>query len=293
MPNSHLPFRPGVGVVLFDRHGRVLVGRRVRRVGDEVWQFPQGGLDPGESPLDGAYRELEEEIGTRAATLIAEMPDAVEYDIPDDLTDPPRWATRYRGQRQRWFAMRFTGTDDDIRLDTGHPEFDAYRWIPLDEAVELAVDFKRDVYRQVGEAFAPLARVGSAIEVWRRIISGQGSSWILFEHGTCVVLSQRDGDPAERATALLREWGPVRVGTPSADFDLVELDDHLGWLVTCHHPDILSHVSRDELGDAAPSEIAVGLLGRAKRDHDAHDLHVVHVEDRGGLNPSAASAGRP
>ena len=143
--------------MLFDHQGRVLVGRRVRPIGDEVWQFPQGGLEPGEDPLDGAYRELEEEIGTRDAALIAQMPGTVAYDLPPDLPDPPRWSRKYRGQRQHWFAMRFTGTDDDIRLDNGHPEFDAYRWIPLDEAVDLAVDFKRDVYRQVGEAFASFA----------------------------------------------------------------------------------------------------------------------------------------
>lgn len=159
MTRDDLPYRPGVGVVLFDDRGHVFVGRRVRRVGDEVWQFPQGGIDDGEAPLEAAYRELEEETGiTRTVTeVLAELPDAVTYDLPDDLPRPPRWASRYRGQRQYWYALRFTGTEDDIDLGATHPEFDAYRWVPLEEAVAMAVDFKRGVYRQVGAAFAPLA----------------------------------------------------------------------------------------------------------------------------------------
>lgn len=156
MPREDLPYRPGAGVVVFDGRGRVLVGRRLRRVGEEVWQFPQGGIDEGESPLEGALRELEEEIGTRDVEILAELPDAVRYDLPDDLERPPKWARRYRGQEQHWFAVRLRD-EGAIDLETDKPEFDAYRWVTLDEAVAGAVDFKRAVYEQVAAAFRHFA----------------------------------------------------------------------------------------------------------------------------------------
>ena len=155
---SDLPYRAGVGVVLFDDRGRVLVGHRIRPTGSEVWQFPQGGVEERETPLEAALLELEEEIGTRRAAVIEQMASSVDYDLPEGMTHPPRWAARYRGQRQHWFAMRFLGSDADLHLDTADPEFDAFRWIPLDEAVAGAPGFKRDAYRAVGEAFRHLAR---------------------------------------------------------------------------------------------------------------------------------------
>jgi len=150
--------RPGVGVVVLRDDGRVFVGRRIRRVATEVWQFPQGGVDKGEAPFDAALRELQEETGIEPAKveLVAELPEPVEYELPPDLDKPPRWAKRYRGQRQHWYALRFRGTDDDIDLATHHPEFDAFRWVPLADAVGMAVEFKREVYAAVGRAFAPL-----------------------------------------------------------------------------------------------------------------------------------------
>ena len=141
-----LPWRPGVGVVVVGEDGRLLVGRRIRAIGPEQWQFPQGGIDEGESPLEASLRELEEEIGTRDVEVLAELARPLRYDLPADIRPAPRWAKRYRGQEQRWFAVRLRCGEASIDLDTPDPEFDAWRWVTIDEAVEGAVDFKREVY---------------------------------------------------------------------------------------------------------------------------------------------------
>ena len=117
------------------------------------------------------------------------------------------------------------------------------------------------------------------IETWRGIIVGEGKSWVLFSHGTCVILTGQTTDLEQQATQLLREWGPVVVGTPSADFDVIELRDDPGWVVTCHHPDILTYVGRDEFeGPTPPDDIFIGLAGRSRRGQDADELQVVHIE---------------
>jgi hypothetical protein len=120
------------------------------------------------------------------------------------------------------------------------------------------------------------------VKAWRAIIQGDSKSWVLFEHGTCVILTQPEADLAAQATALLKEWGPVQVATPSADFNVIELAEYPGWVVTCHHPDILNYVSSDEFDSPVPGDMMVGLIGRSKRDQDAAELHVVHVEDKTG-----------
>ena len=147
-----LPLRPAAGVALFDRRGRVFVGRRIRGL-SATWQMPQGGIDPGETPLQAARRELAEETGVTAVELLGEAPGWFEYDLPADTVDRPRWATRYRGQRQKWFAMRYLGEDREIDLATHHPEFSEWRWVRLPETVDLVVPFKRGVYREVVRAF--------------------------------------------------------------------------------------------------------------------------------------------
>jgi putative (di)nucleoside polyphosphate hydrolase len=157
------PYRDNVGAVLFNADGLVLVARRADVPQAEGaaggWQLPQGGIDAGEDPRAAVLRELAEEIGTDKAAIIAEHPDWLIYDFPPDLAARGfRIAQRYRGQRQRWFALRFTGLDSDIRLDADeHPEFDAWRWARLEELPALAVPFKRPIYTLLASAFAPLA----------------------------------------------------------------------------------------------------------------------------------------
>jgi hypothetical protein len=118
------------------------------------------------------------------------------------------------------------------------------------------------------------------IETWREIILGDNKSWVLFKNGTCVILVEPEPDLAQQAVALLREWGPVQAGTSSADFSIIELGEHPGWVVTCHHDDILTYISPDEFSTDEPAELVVGLLGRQLRDQDASELGVVHVEDK-------------
>jgi putative (di)nucleoside polyphosphate hydrolase len=159
---ERLPYRPNVGAVLFDRAGRVLVARRADRPNVEGapggWQLPQGGIDAGEDPRRAVLRELAEEIGTASADIIAEHPEWLTYDLPDALLGVALGG-RYRGQTQRWFALRFRGNDDDIHLDRDpHPEFDAWRWAELAELPALAVDFKRPIYCTLAASFARFAR---------------------------------------------------------------------------------------------------------------------------------------
>ncbi|GHI70179.1 hypothetical protein Snoj_40970 [Streptomyces nojiriensis] len=118
------------------------------------------------------------------------------------------------------------------------------------------------------------------MDVWQRLLADPHKSWVLFEHGTCVVLMAPDGELAEQATAILREFGPVHAGSSAGDFGVIDLEDAEGWVVTGHHNDVLTYVGPDEAVDQ--SEITVGLFGRSKRHRDGTELHVVHVEDRRG-----------
>jgi putative (di)nucleoside polyphosphate hydrolase len=143
--------------MLVDRAGRALVGRR-SDIAAPAWQMPQGGIDPGEDPRAAALRELKEEIGTDKAEIVAESEGWLAYDLPDGLQG--RWAGRFRGQTQKWFLARFTGTDRDIDLGAGEREFDEWRWLPLDELPGSIVGFKRAVYQAVVDEFRALAEDG-------------------------------------------------------------------------------------------------------------------------------------
>ncbi len=158
---NDLPYRPNVGAVLFNRDGKVFVARRADLPNAEGtpggWQLPQGGIDANEDPRVAVLRELEEEIGTARVAIIGEHPDWLIYDLPPDLVGVALGG-RYRGQRQRWFALRFLGDDSDIRLDLDpHPEFDAWRWAELAELPALAVGFKRAIYEILAASFARFA----------------------------------------------------------------------------------------------------------------------------------------
>ncbi|MBV9522474.1 MAG: RNA pyrophosphohydrolase [Alphaproteobacteria bacterium] len=147
-------YRPAVGIMLLDPRDRIFVARRLD-MKEEAWQMPQGGIDEGETPRRAALRELKEEIGTDKAAILAESRQWHHYDLPADLVGR-LWGGRYRGQRQKWFAMRFTGTDADIDVATEHPEFGDWKWVPAAEVPRLIVPFKRRLYEEILAEFAPL-----------------------------------------------------------------------------------------------------------------------------------------
>lgn len=146
---SGLPYRDGVGIMLMNGDGKVFVGQRLDST-LEAWQMPQGGIDPGEDPETAAFRELEEETGVprHLAEIVAATDDWLFYDLPDDLVGVI-WKGKYCGQRQRWFAMRFLGTDEDINLDAHEREFRNWMWADKERLVELIVPFKRALYAEV------------------------------------------------------------------------------------------------------------------------------------------------
>lgn len=152
---SALPYRLNVGAVLFSPAGLVFVGQRAGFPGH--WQLPQGGIDEGENIRLALMRELKEEIGTDKAEILAEHPEWLSYDLPPELLGVA-WQGKYRGQRQKWFALRFTGAETEINLhaDT-HPEFEEWRWVVLAELPALAVAFKREIYTKLAHDFAPYA----------------------------------------------------------------------------------------------------------------------------------------
>jgi putative (di)nucleoside polyphosphate hydrolase len=156
-----LPYRPNVGAVLFNAQGLILVARRADMPNAEGaaggWQLPQGGMDEGEDPAVAVFRELEEEVGTAQAEILAEHPEWLTYDLPPELLGKALGG-KWRGQKQKWFALRFLGSDADIRLDLDpHPEFDAWRWAHLRELPSMAVPFKRAIYDRLAVDFARFA----------------------------------------------------------------------------------------------------------------------------------------
>jgi putative (di)nucleoside polyphosphate hydrolase len=165
-PNLNLPYRPCVGIALFNAEGRVWVGNRSDKDAEgegegHWWQMPQGGLDEGEDPHKAALRELYEETSVKSVSLLAEAPGWLTYDLPPELVGQS-WGGRYRGQKQKWFALRFEGKESEI--DVLHPgggkykpEFSSWRWETLSRLPQLIVPFKREVYEQAAVAFRSFA----------------------------------------------------------------------------------------------------------------------------------------
>jgi putative (di)nucleoside polyphosphate hydrolase len=150
-------YRAGVGIMLLDPANRVFVGRRIDMAG-ENWQMPQGGIDKGETARQAALRELNEEVGTDKAEFLAETKGWLRYEVPTEIAGR-LWRGRYRGQMQKWFAMRFTGRDSDIDLHTHHPEFDAWKWVAPSDLPALIVPFKRQLYLDILAEFGKVCGI--------------------------------------------------------------------------------------------------------------------------------------
>ena len=144
-----LPLRNGVGIVVLNKDNKVFVAKRIDNPKD-FWQMPQGGVDKGEDFLSAAYRELEEETSIKDVELIKEIDGILSYELPDRLLGII-WKGKYKGQRQKWFLMRFLGNDNDINIKTNKPEFLEWKWIDLELLTDVVVDFKMHVYKELKE----------------------------------------------------------------------------------------------------------------------------------------------
>jgi len=146
---SNLPLRSGVGIIVLNKDNKVLVAKRIDNP-KNFWQMPQGGIDEGEDILKAAYRELDEETSIKNVELIKELDGTITYELPDHLIGII-WKGKFRGQKQKWFLMRFVGEDKEIDIKTKNPEFLDWKWIDLDQITEVVVDFKLHVYKELKE----------------------------------------------------------------------------------------------------------------------------------------------
>jgi putative (di)nucleoside polyphosphate hydrolase len=151
--DDHL-YRLGAGIMLLNRDGKAFVGARIDNP-EDAWQMPQGGIDDDEEPWSAALRELEEETGIAPELVekIAEHPEYLRYDLPEAWRGK-LWRGKYKGQTQVWFLARFLGTDSDVKIETGHPEFRAWKWVEPGRLPDLIVPFKRDLYQRLLDDFA-------------------------------------------------------------------------------------------------------------------------------------------
>jgi len=146
---SELPLRSGVGIIVLNKDNKVFVAKRIDNP-KNFWQMPQGGVDEGEDFLKAAYRELEEETSIKNVDLIKELGGMITYELPERLLGII-WKGKYRGQKQKWFVMKFVGEDKEINIKTKNPEFLDWKWIELDQITEVVVDFKLHVYKELKE----------------------------------------------------------------------------------------------------------------------------------------------
>tara|TARA_Y100000591_G_scaffold276488_1_gene253691 strand:+ start:502 stop:987 length:486 start_codon:yes stop_codon:yes gene_type:complete len=143
----NLPLRNGVGIILLNKENKVFVAKRIDNP-ENFWQMPQGGVDKGENFLNAAYRELEEETGIKDVELIQEIDGTMTYELPNHLLGII-WKGKYKGQKQKWFLMRFLGKDDEINIKTAKPEFLEWKWVDLNMITEFVVDFKLHIYKEL------------------------------------------------------------------------------------------------------------------------------------------------
>ena len=156
MSNSNkLPLRIGVGIILLNNENNVFVGKRIDNPKNS-WQMPQGGVDQNESFLQAAKRELEEETGIKSVKLIKKLDGWFKYDLPKNLLGK-LWKGKYRGQKQKWFVMKFLGKRGEININTRNPEFLNWKWIKLSKLPDIAVDFKLDIYKKIKKELTTLS----------------------------------------------------------------------------------------------------------------------------------------
>ena len=144
---KNLPLRNGVGIVVLNKENKVFVAKRIDNP-KNFWQMPQGGVDEGEDLLSAAYRELEEETSMKKVELIQEIEGILTYELPDHLLGII-WKGKYKGQKQKWFLMKYLGDNDEINIKTKKPEFLEWKWVELDKITEIVVDFKLNVYKEL------------------------------------------------------------------------------------------------------------------------------------------------
>ncbi len=160
MNSKNLGLRKAVGIILTRKDGKIWTGKRKIGIGvrpneKNLWQMPQGGIDIGETPEEAAFRELEEETGTKSAEIILSTNDWLEYNLPKDFLGKALKG-KFRGQKQKWFLMLFKGNDKEFNLDKYEPEFDDWSWRELEEMPSLVVDFKKDLYLELVRKFSPI-----------------------------------------------------------------------------------------------------------------------------------------
>tara|TARA_B100000214_G_C23755520_1_gene529802 strand:- start:115 stop:591 length:477 start_codon:yes stop_codon:yes gene_type:complete len=142
---KNLPFRKGVGIIVLNKYNKIFVAKRIDNP-KNFWQMPQGGVDEGEDFLSAAYRELEEETSIKKVELIKEIDETTTYELPSHLLGII-WKGKFKGQKQKWFLMRYLGNDNEININTNKPEFLEWKWIDLDMITDVVVDFKLEVYK--------------------------------------------------------------------------------------------------------------------------------------------------
>lgn len=155
IPFDERPFRPCVGLMVFNDEGKVFTGKRIDNFKIDAWQLPQGGIDEGETPIEAGFRELREETSIISVNYIAEYPDWINYDIPSKLADN-LWQGKFRGQTQKWLLFHFDGIENEINIKTKNPEFINWTWTSPEQLTKKAIYFKKNVYKKINKIFLPL-----------------------------------------------------------------------------------------------------------------------------------------